>query len=125
MRLDKVAQRVSALLEVSEKSQRQIAEEIGYDRPNIIAMFKMGATKVPLTKIGPLAKALNADPGHMMRLALETYSPETYEAIKDHLGDVTSEHEREILKVIRKASGNGDPKLTTKQEEALEKLFAK
>lgn len=30
------------------KNQREIAAEIGYDKPNMISMFKRGETKVPL-----------------------------------------------------------------------------
>ena len=35
---------------VQKKNQREIACEIGYDKPNMISMFKSGATKVPLEK---------------------------------------------------------------------------
>jgi hypothetical protein len=124
-RMDKVAQRVSALIDLSEKSHREIADEIGYTKPNIIAMFKMGVTKVPIVKIGPLAKALNADAAHMMRLALETYMPESYEAIKDVLGDILSADERKVVKAYRKASHDGKEALTNDREDAIEECLAK
>ena len=38
-------------------------------------MFKRGEVKVPLNKIPLLAKAINADPAHLFRLALEQYWP--------------------------------------------------
>jgi hypothetical protein len=124
MKTDKVAARISALLEVSDRTQPQIAQELGYNRANIISMFKTGTTKVPINKLGPLAVALNADPGHMVRLGLETYYPETYAAIKEYLGPIISPHEEEILAVIRKASKESDPKLTPAIREGLQKLFA-
>ena len=36
------------------KTQREIATEIGYDKPNMISMFKTGEAKVPLCKIPAL-----------------------------------------------------------------------
>src|SRR5277367_3924605 len=55
------------------KTQREIATEIGYDKPNMISMFKRGETKIPLDKIPLLAKAVGADAAHLFRLALEQY----------------------------------------------------
>jgi hypothetical protein len=40
------------------KTQREIAAEIDYDKPNMISMFKRGEARVPLDKIPLLAKAL-------------------------------------------------------------------
>src|SRR6478672_9227328 len=59
-----------------EKSQRDIATEIGYEKPNMISMFKRGEAKVPLDKIPALAEALHVDPAHMLRLAFEQYWPD-------------------------------------------------
>jgi transcriptional regulator with XRE-family HTH domain len=58
------------------KTQREIAAEIDYDKPNMISMFKRGEARVPLDKIPLLAKALGVDPAHMFRLALEQYWPD-------------------------------------------------
>src|SRR5271168_2244911 len=55
------------------KTQREIAQEVGYETPNIISMFKRGESKLPLNKIPLLSKALGVDPAHMFRLALEQY----------------------------------------------------
>src|SRR5580704_11911538 len=57
------------------KTQREIAAEIGYDKPNMISMFKHAEVKAPLDKIPSLAKALHVDPAHLFRLALEQYWP--------------------------------------------------
>jgi hypothetical protein len=121
---DPVTKRICALIEASGKSQVEIAEAVGYPRANIIAMFKMGATKVPIAKVGLLAKALDADPAHLTRLALETYTPGAYDAIRECLGELVSRNELEILGAIRSASENGDPKLSRELEESLSKLFA-
>ena len=58
------------------KTQREIAAEIDYDKPNMISMFKRGEARVPLDKIPLLAKALGVDPAQMFRVALEQYWPD-------------------------------------------------
>jgi hypothetical protein len=58
------------------KSQREIAAEVGYDRPNIISMIKNGVTALPLDRVPAFAKALDVDPRHLFRLALEQNHPE-------------------------------------------------
>ena len=64
------------------KTQREIAAEIGYEKPNMISMFKRGEVRVPLDKIPLLAKAIDADPAHLFRLALEQYWPGLGETIR-------------------------------------------
>lgn len=123
MTIDRVSKRLTALLQASGKTQAEIAHEAGYPRANIVAMMKMGVTKVPLKKAGALAKALDADPAHFTRLALETYAPETYDAIRGCLGELVSVNELEILTTIRRASKDGDPKITTELEERLTEIF--
>lgn len=53
-----IAEYLAVQISLSEKSQREIAAEISYENPNVITMFKQGQTKVPMNKVGPLAKAL-------------------------------------------------------------------
>lgn len=50
-----VADFIADRLAESDKTQREIAEECGFEKPNIITMFKNGTTKLPLNRIGPLA----------------------------------------------------------------------
>jgi len=121
---DKVAERVSALIESSGKSLREIADEMGYGKPNIISMFASGATKVPIRRLASLARALKADPRHLVRLGLEEYCPEDYRAIAEHVGEILSDNERDILFTIRRVSRDGDPKLTEAQERDLALMFA-
>ncbi len=94
------------------KNQREIANEIGYDKPNMISMFKRGETKVPIEKIPALAKAIHVDPAHLMRLAMEQYWPEMNEAVHQTLGHVATENEFQILQLIRDLSGDEDPHWT-------------
>ena len=72
-----VADFIADRLAESDKTQREIAQECGFEKPNIITMFKQGATKIPLNRIGALAKAIDVDPAHLLRLAMKEYMPET------------------------------------------------
>ncbi len=115
--------RVASFLDVqmtaSRKTLREIAEEIGYSRPNILSNMRTGVTKLPLTKVMPMAKALGVDPMHLLRLALEEYAPETLEAIETIAGSVVTENEREMLTLIRRASEDVDPKMRQRDREGL------
>ena len=57
-----VAEFIADRLAAIDKTQRQVATECGLENANVITMFKQGATKLPLNRIGPLAKALEVDP---------------------------------------------------------------
>lgn len=94
----------------SDKTQREIANECGFDNPNIITMFKTGATKVPLSRIGTLAKALNADPAHLLRLVMTEYMPDTWESIENIMhGSVLTANELDLVRRFRSATGDQDP----------------
>ncbi len=54
-----------------KKTQADIAEEAGFMTPNRIAMFKSGASKVPLDRASALAMALDCGPARLLRLALD------------------------------------------------------
>jgi len=97
-----VAQYLTFHINNSEKTQRQIALEIGYTKPNIISMFKQGATKLPLDKIGPLAKALEIAPDDLFLKVMTEYMPETFEALSPFLcGQMLSKDELEMLDNFR------------------------
>ena len=115
---------IGALMDASDLKQKDIAVELGYDNANVISMFKKGITKVPIEKLPILAKLLGADPAHMARLALREYSPEFFEALESIFGGSVTKHEMEILKAIRRVSGNSDPKADSKQLAAVEKAFS-
>ena len=97
-----VAQYLTFHINNSEKTQRQIALEIGYTKPNIITMFKQGATKLPLDKIGPLAKALEIAPDDLFFKVMTEYMPDTFEALSPFLcGQMLSKDELEMLDILQ------------------------
>jgi transcriptional regulator with XRE-family HTH domain len=92
------------------KSQRDIASEIGYDKANMISMFKRGEARVPLDKILPLANSLRVDPAHLFKLALEQYWPDQLDMISKIFGQIHTENEgRILLTPWREITDNSDP----------------
>ena len=85
-------------------------------------MFKQGSTKVPVNKIGPLARILEVDAVWLLRRALREYSPDLWEALEDTLGPRVTTNELEILGALRVATDDTNPRLSgaaakTKVEE--------
>lgn len=97
-----VATFLSDQIDLSPKTQREIAEMVGFENPNIISMLKEGHMKVPLNRIGALATVLGIDPSHFMRMVLEEYMPETWEAVERALGRmILSAEEEHLIRVFR------------------------
>lgn len=113
-----VADFVSQQIEISGKMQKSIAEELGYDKPNMITMIKQGKTPLPFNKVGPLAKSLNIDPFHLLRLTMMEYQPHTWEAVEALIGQQTiSKSEMEILELVREVSKGHDIRPITDEEK--------
>lgn len=110
-----------------EKSQKDIARDLGYDKPNIITMFKKGDAKVPLDKAYLLARSLQVDPALVLRLVLEqtTFTDGARESIRKIIGNIVTDNELEIINFIRGCSDRKDPKLDDGQKEALRAIFTK
>jgi transcriptional regulator with XRE-family HTH domain len=119
-----VAEYISRQIETSGKTQAQIALETGYDRPNLISMIKHGHTKLPVQKVGALARALGVDPAFLLRLVMMEYAPATWNAINEIQGAIpVTQNERIILNEIRRLSQNADPKLHSLAQQRALKAF--
>lgn len=112
---------IDALLMSKEKTQKQIADELGYEKPNIITMFKQGKTNLPLNKVGAMAKAINVDKIYLLRLVLSEYVPETYVALEEMLsGNLITDNEKQIIDRLRILTNESNPQLIDeRQVEAL------
>lgn len=101
-----VAEFLTLGIEASGKSQAQIAQEAGFNKPNIITMLKQGKTNLPQGKIGPLARALGVDAIQLWQLAMREYTPETAEAVDAmYKQPVLTENELAVIKALRAAGG--------------------
>lgn len=94
MKRDPFAERIANLIEASGKTDAQIASELGFPRPAIVAAFKTGLIKLPIARAPALAIAVGMDPAHLLREALEAYSPELLGALESCFGRLASERVR-------------------------------
>jgi hypothetical protein len=101
---------LGALIDVSGKSNKDLAAALGYSTPNIISMFKNGDMKVPLPVVPRLAQALHVDPAHMVRRALEEYAPEIADTL-DEVAGLATKDERRLLEIHRQVTKGSDAAL--------------
>ena len=87
----KVAEYLTAQLEICGKSQKEIAKEVGFPKANVLTMLKQGNTRVPIHRVPALAEALGVDPAKFMRMVLAEYHPEILKAIESSLGEIKTE----------------------------------
>lgn len=90
-------------------TQREISEQCGFEHPNIISMIKQGQTKLPINRIVPLAKALNVDPAHLLRLVFLEYLPDVWECIEHVVQTVVlTTNETDLIRAFREVTGDSD-----------------
>lgn len=101
-KVPRFVRRIDDLINSSPKSQRQIAAEMGYDKPNLITMFKQGTTRVPAEKVPALASALDVDRAELLVMWFEDYAPDVLAAINENIGMALSRTERSWITNLRK-----------------------
>lgn len=101
-----VAEYLTQQINLSGKTQQEIAREVGFPKPNVISMIKNGNTKLPISKIAPMAKALGIDPVHLFRIVMQEYDPDTWAIIEESIlkQPVISANEYEIIQVMRQGN---------------------
>jgi|SRR6056297_3611173 len=77
----RTAKLIADAINGSGKTQREIAAEIGLERPNVISMLKSGAMRLPIERIPALARAIGIDPGMLLEVAMQEYMPETWSVV--------------------------------------------
>ena len=107
-----VAEFLTRAIAFSGKSQRDIAREAGFERPNVISMMRSGEMKVPLDRVPSLAEACLVDPAYFLRLALAEYHPEVYGILLDTLGDPLTRNERNWLACYQLVAMEGEIEMT-------------
>src|SRR5690606_28163707 len=102
------------------KTQAEIAEQAGFINPNMIAMLKSGAKKLPLDRVPRLAAALECDPRLLFNLGLDTLRGDTtVRAMEELFGVVVSKDKAAWIHDIREATGPSDPSLTSRGRTAV------
>ena len=77
-----VANFISERIAFCEKTQIEIANEIGLKNPNFLTMVKQGRTKLPLDRVGAFAKALDINPLELLVMYFKEYTPKTWDSIE-------------------------------------------
>lgn len=115
-----VAEFIADRLAILDKTQREVAEQCGFETPNVVTMFKQGRMKVPLDRIGPLAMALDVDPAHLLRLAMGEYMPETWHSIEEILhSTILTANELELVRKFRELTGDSDAQAVVVDRDAV------
>lgn len=101
-----VADYVSNQLDVCGKMQAEVAKDCGFNKPNIITMIKQGKTKLPLDKVGLMARSMNVDSFTLLKLAMEEYNPGAWAVVEQAIQEqghslVMSEHEQAVVAAMR------------------------
>ena len=124
----KVTQLISRQIDklASRKSQREIASEVGYDKPNMLSMIKYGDSRLPLDKVPIFAKALELDVGFLFRNALEQYWPDLNKVLQDAGVEVLSKSEKQLFKRLHDEFVEEPmPALSEKQIKEIIKVIGK
>ena len=109
-----------------KKTQAEIASEAGLRSINFLTMLKQGSSKVPLDRVPALARALETDPKHMFKLALEQELGGTSaQTVEDIFGTIVTRNEVAWLEAIREASDHSDPTLTSRAKATLRGIFGR
>ena len=98
---------LTKLIEKSGKTRKEIANEAGFEKPSMISMLMKGEARLPITKLGSLAKAVNANPAHLLKLCLREYHSDIWDAMNSHFkaAAVTSDEFR-MIKGLRASTGS-------------------
>ena len=81
----------------ARKTQSTIAAEAGFPQPNMLAMIKTGATKLPLERVPALAKALECDPAHLFVMAVEQRDSALATTLQKVFGSHVTQNETDWL----------------------------
>jgi hypothetical protein len=107
MTMQTVAMFLTFHIDASGKTQKEIAREVGFPKPNVLSMLKSGETKLPLARAGAMADALGIPRSLLIRMCLQEYEPEVWGVIQDSLpGALLTDAEVEVIELLRKRFGS-------------------
>lgn len=114
------------LIDMSGLKNVEISRQIGLKQANYLSMVRKGDSKIAIERVPKLAKALNIDPAHLVRAALEEYNPELLRIIDECFGNkpITDE-EFEIIQIMREAVSGGVIKANTAAKKKSVQALAK
>ena len=122
----KVHEYISEQINLCGKSQKEIADLAGYDKPNNITMIKQGKSKIAIDRVPAFAAAIGVDPLHLLRLVMQEYMPSTWSTVESVLGkSFVTDSELNVVEIFRKVSCGVDIALNSSREHELAELVLK
>lgn len=106
-----------------ELPNTDLANALGYDNQNVIAMIRKGRVRVPLHQIMSLASVLQVDSIWFFKLVMSEYKPEALEAIEQCFGSLVTQNERRLLEVWRANTDGNDPEITDELKKGMTELI--
>jgi transcriptional regulator with XRE-family HTH domain len=100
-------------------TQKELAEKVGFPRPNFVSMIVKGHAKLPLERVKATADALGISSTYLMRLVLGEDHPELLKVMEEVFGHMVTGNEFAIISHIREVSGYSDPGLGGKDTKRL------
>lgn len=105
-------------------TNEEIANGLGYARPNIVSMWKTRKTKVPLDVVFSLAELMGVDPGYVLALHIDQYVSEhdgidRFPEIVSLFNRLCTPEEFELVEVAREARRGRSVSLTESQRRVL------
>ena len=107
-----------------QKTQRELAKEMGFMRANMLSMLKTGDAKVPFAKIPIVAEVLGIDPARLLRTHLWETWPQFADVVFEIFGGILTASEREWLEFFAEA-GMLSPPVDSDRRRKLAELMAK
>jgi transcriptional regulator with XRE-family HTH domain len=108
----------------SYKSQKDVADEVGFPSANILSIIKRGATKLSLDRVEAMATALGLDLEVIMLPALrQYYTPEVIDALRKTFSSAETKTEREIISIAR-AHMDTKKNLSYETRQKLKEVFS-
>jgi len=83
-----VGKRLRTMREAVEKTQREVAAEVGFDYYTMVSQIENGKTRIPPSQVVSYAKALRIPPKEFAKLLMQYYDPLMFEIL------FTNKHER-------------------------------
>ena len=95
------AAKIAVIIDRSGLTQREIANAVGWDRPNIVSMIRTGEMKIPIGRIPAFCSSCDADPVELIKIAMMEYHPEAWKVLVAAFDEPVTKSEAVIIRAIR------------------------
>jgi hypothetical protein len=94
--------RLDDAIHLSDLTDEQFAQQLGYTNANIITLFRKGMTRLPLDKVVPTARLLGLHPGELLREWFLAYFPVGLMDIEEQMGPILTAEEKSWITGLRR-----------------------